>query len=93
MLTIAIIIVAVFGKIIGCGIGAKLARMRNIESLQIGIGMIPRMELALIIVSAAISHNLLKGHIANQLLSTTILLTVVTTLITPFLIKAAFKNQ
>ncbi|UCH72094.1 MAG: cation:proton antiporter, partial [Thermoplasmatales archaeon] len=39
-----IIVVAIAGKMIGCGIGAKISGMKNIESLQIGVGMIPRME-------------------------------------------------
>ncbi len=92
LLASVIIIVAVVGKIVGCGIGAKLAGMKNRESLQIGVGMIPRMELALIIVSSAISHEILTGQIAHQILAATIILTIVTTLLTPVLIKAVFKH-
>ena len=88
-----IIVVAIAGKIIGCGIGAKLAGMNSRESLQIGVGMIPRMELALIIVAAAISHEILTGDAAHQVLVTTVLLTIVTALVAPFLIKATFKKQ
>jgi Kef-type K+ transport system membrane component KefB len=54
--------------------------------------MIPRMELALIIISTAISKRLLTGAVANQLLAVTVLLTVCTTLITPVLINLAFKE-
>jgi Kef-type K+ transport system membrane component KefB len=50
------------------------------------------MELALIIATAAISHGILKGDIAHLLLASTIILTVVTTLITPIFIKALFKR-
>lgn len=92
LMTIVIITVAIIGKIIGCGIGAKLSGLTNRESLQIGVGMIPRMELALIIVTAAISRNLLTESIEYQLLTVTILLTVITTLIAPILIKASFKH-
>ena len=94
LLALVIIFVAIVGKIVGCGIGAKLAGMKNRESLQIGVGMIPRMELALIIVSAAISHGLLSSpKVEHQILATTVLLTIATTLITPFLIKTTFKKQ
>ena len=93
MFIIFIISVSIIGKIIGCGIGAKLSGMSNIESLQVGVGMIPRMELALIIVTAAISHGILTGQVAHTLLLTTIILTIVTSIITPFLIKATFKNN
>lgn len=93
LLALVIIAVAVIGKIVGCGIGAKLAGMKNIESLQVGIGMIPRMELALIIASSAVSHGLLSTpKVEHQILAVTILLAIVTTLITPVLIKAIFKH-
>lgn len=88
--TIVIIIVSIIGKILGCGICAKIAGLSNRESLQIGVGMAPRMELALIISTAAISRGLITGFHAHQILITTILLTVITTLISPLLIKATF---
>ena len=90
---IIIISMSIIGKIVGCGIGAKLSGMSNLESLQVSVGMIPRMELALIIVTAAISHGILTGQVAHTVLLTTILLTIITSLITPFLIKATFKND
>lgn len=91
---VIIIIIGVIGKIIGCGIGAKVAGMSNRESIQIGIGMIPRMELALIIISTAISKNLLSTEfVAHQFLTVTVVLAIATTLITPALIKLVFKNK
>jgi Kef-type K+ transport system membrane component KefB len=85
------IVIGIVGKICGCGIGAFVSGMTGKESLQVGIGMIPRMELALIIVSSAITQQLVSGEIAHELLVSTIILTVVTTLLTPFLLKAVFK--
>ena len=93
LLAIAIIFVSVVGKIVGCGIGAKIAGMTSRESLQIGVGMIPRMELALIIVSASINNQFLVGEIAHTILVVTVLLTISTTIIAPFLIKATFKSK
>jgi len=94
LFALVIISVGIAGKIIGCSLGAKLAGMSNRQSLQIGTGMVPRMELALIIVAAAISHNLfLTKENEHMILVTTILLTIVTTLIAPFLIKASFKKR
>jgi Kef-type K+ transport system membrane component KefB len=56
--------------------------------------MIPRMELALIIVSSAISSGLLSStEVEHQILAMTLLLTIATTLVAPFLIKAVFKNR
>ena len=93
LLAFAMILVGVVGKIVGCGIGAKIAGMTNLESLQIGVGMIPRMELALIIVSVSISRGFLPESFAYDLLRATVLLTIVTTIIAPFLIRAMFKNE
>jgi Kef-type K+ transport system membrane component KefB len=94
LLSLVIIFTAIIGKILGCSIGAKIAGMKTKESLQIGIGMIPRMELALIIVSYALSNELFStSEVGHQILSTTIILAIVTTLITPILIKATFKQR
>jgi Kef-type K+ transport system membrane component KefB len=90
---VIIIFVAIIGKIIGCGIGARLSGSSMKESLQIGVGMIPRMELALIIISTAISKKLIAGVVANQLLAISVIITVCTTLITPLLINATFKES
>ena len=91
LIAFVIIIVSIIGKIIGCGIGAKLGGMSNMQSLQVGIGMIPRMEVALIIIATAVSRGILADPIvAHQLLIITILLSIFTTLITPFLIKATY---
>ena len=90
--TIVIIIVAISGKVIGCGLVAIVSGLTYKESLQIGLGMIPRMEVALIIVTYAITNDLLIGKIADQLLLSTIILTIITTIITPYLIKKSFKK-
>jgi len=89
--SLLVVLIGVIGKIIGCGIGSHLAGLDAKESLQVGIGMIPRMELALIIVSTAIANGFLSStKIENQFLAITVLLTIITTLITPFLIKKVF---
>jgi Kef-type K+ transport system membrane component KefB len=81
------------GKIVGCGIGARLAGMKTKESIEVGVGMIPRMELALIIASAAISSGQLSNPTVEHLvLTSTVVLTTVTTIVAPFLIKIAFKS-
>lgn len=88
-----LIFISIIGKIIGCGIGAKISGTPYKESIQIGIGMIPRMELALIIISTAISNQLIVGIVSHQLLAVTVLITISTTLITPLLINVSFKEK
>ena len=65
--------------------------MTNRSAFQVGLGMIPRLEMALIIVGTAISQGVLIGEIGEQILATTVLLTLVTTLISPFLLRISFK--
>lgn len=90
--SIVITIMGIAGKIIGCGIGAKIVGMDFKESIQVGVGMIPRMELALIISTAAISSRIIVGDAAHMILVITVILTIVTTLITPLLIKFTFRD-
>ena len=94
ILTLVMIGIGIIGKIVGCSIGARLAKMNTKESLEIGVGMIPRMELALIIVSAAVTSGQLSSPtIEHIVLTSTVILTTVTTLVTPVLIKEFFKSS
>jgi len=87
LLALAIVIVAVIGKIVGSGIGAKLGGFEYKDSLRVGIGMIPRMEVALIIARTGLRLEI----IGESVFSITILLVLITTLITPPLLKIAFR--
>lgn len=83
---ILFIVLAILSKIIGSSLGAMLARFDLTRSLRIGIGMVPRGEVALILSSIAYRKNLIDIDI----LSTTIILVIVTSLLTPFLLKNSF---
>ncbi|MDO4799837.1 MAG: cation:proton antiporter, partial [Bacillota bacterium] len=57
------------GKIIGCGFGAKLSGFSTKHSLQIGVGMIPRAEVALIIANLGLQMGVLNSqHMAATVL-------------------------
>lgn len=86
--TIVITIVAILTKILGCGIGAKLCKYTNKESLQIGSGMVSRGEVALIVASKGIAVGLMTG----TLLAPIVICVVITTVITPVLLKVAFAE-
>ncbi len=86
---ILLILMAVFSKVLGCGAGAKLMRYSTKESLQIGIGMVSRGEVALIIANKGESLGLL-----NEKYMTPLVITVVfTTIITPILLKFVFPKK
>lgn len=81
--------IGIVSKIIGCGIGAKLVRFKNRECLQIGISMIPRAEVALIVANIGVN----KGIIGYEILTATIILVVISTVITPILLKLSYNNE
>lgn len=89
LITLVMFLVAVIGKVVGCGAGARLFRMSRIESLQIGAGMISRGEVAIITANIG-----LQAHIITQeVFVPTILVVVLTTVITPVLLKLSFSHR
>lgn len=87
--TIAFLIIAILTKVIGCGLGAKLMGYTNRESLQIGVGMISRGEVALIVANKGES----LGLISESLYAPIVVMVVITTIITPILLKIVFKDK
>jgi Kef-type K+ transport system membrane component KefB len=94
LFALVIIFVSIIGKIVGCGLIAKLTGMSTNESLLVGTGMIPRLEMAIITATTAQKYGLLSGDVGSQVLATTLLVCIVTALVTPILIKiVAFKGR
>lgn len=89
LFAIVLTIVAILSKILGCGVGAKLCRYTNQESLQIGVGMISRGEVALIVATKGAD----LGLISKELFGPVIVVVVVTTIITPILLKLVFHGK
>ncbi len=94
VLIVLFIIIGVAGKIIGAGTGSLIAKLTPKESLMVGIGMVPRMEVALIVVSTAIVAGIFSaGRHASMALLMTLSLVIVTTLITPILLKLVYGQK
>ncbi|OUP01212.1 sodium:proton antiporter [Anaerofilum sp. An201] len=87
LFSVVLVIVAVLTKVIGCGLGAKLCGYQNYQCARIGVGMISRGEVALIVASKGAS----LGLMSSNLLGPVILVVIVTTVITPILLKLVFK--
>jgi Kef-type K+ transport system membrane component KefB len=84
-----LLVVAIVGKIVGCGIGAGFAGFGKRDSFVVGIGMIPRGEVGLITASIGFAAGLVTRDIYAQ----TVLLVLITTLITPALLRYAFPKE
>lgn len=87
-LGLAVSLAGIFGKLIGAGLGAWAAKFSWRESLQLGIGMISRGEVGLIVAKVGIDEGLLN----NLTFSAIVGMVLITTLITPPLLRAAFKQ-
>ena len=83
---VTLTIVAILTKIVGCGLGAKLCGYKNYQVKRIGVGMISRGEVALIVASKGDSIGLMSP----EFLGPVIIVVVITTIITPILLKVVF---
>jgi len=83
IIIISFTILAILSKIIGSFIGAKLNHFSNNSSLMIGSGMVSRGEMALIIAHIGLAHSL----ISPDLYTAMIIVIILTTLISPFLLE------
>ncbi len=89
MFSLILLLIAVLTKVIGCGLGAKLCKYSNKESLQIGVGMISRGEVALIVASKGAAVGLMSSNFFGPI----VIMVVITTIITPILLKIVFTNK
>jgi len=86
---LALVLVAVASKVLGCGLGARLGGFNNAESLRVGVGMISRGEVGLIVATVGVDAGLIK----TELFSVVTVIVLVTTLITPLLLRLTFTHK
>lgn len=89
IISVLFVIIAILGKIAGCG-GVALLTGENLkDSTRVGVGMIARGEVALAVTTTGIS----AGLIANEYISMTVLLVLVSSILAPILLKALYKGE
>lgn len=84
--TLLVIAVAIIGKIFGAGLGGYLGKFTLRESLQLGIGMVSRGEVGLIVAKVGLDSGLLSADLFSAIVG----MVLVTTLVTPPMLRAAF---
>jgi len=84
---IVITVVAILSKLIGCSLGAASRGERT--ALIVGAGMVPRGEVGIVV--AMIGLNM--GTIGQATYTVIVLVSIVTTLYAPFLIKTVIKAE
>ena len=79
---------AIFSKVAGCGLPALFCGFNIHGAARIGVGMLPRGEVALIVAGIGLT----SGAIGQDVFGLAILMTVITTLLGPILLTASFEN-
>ena len=86
---VVLTLVASLSKVIGCGLPAKLYGFSWKDSLAVGVGMVPRGEVAMIVALLGLTQNL----ISNRAYSALVLMSLFTTIITPVIFRNfLFRN-
>jgi Kef-type K+ transport system membrane component KefB len=88
-LAVAISAVAIVSKLVGAGLGAKLGGMTWPAAVRVGVGMVSRGEVGLIVAGVGSDAGLLNATDFAAM----VLMVLVTTLITPPLLRVAFQEK
>lgn len=81
-------LVAILGKQIGCGLGAKVFGLNWNESNIVGAGMVSRGEMALVVANVALNAHMVTQNYYTSM----VIVTVVTTLIAPVILKTYIQK-
>jgi Kef-type K+ transport system membrane component KefB len=77
---------AIIGKLIGCGAAALPGGFNMRGAYRIGLGMLPRGEVALIVAGIGLS----SGIVGEVVFGVSIMMTLITTILAPILLVPAF---
>jgi Kef-type K+ transport system membrane component KefB len=80
---LALSVIAIITKTLGSGVPAVLQRMSVRDSLIIGVGMVPRGEVAMIVALIGLSQDLIN----QSTYTTLILMSLITTIIPPLILR------
>jgi len=80
---------AMLAKILGCGLPSLFLGFNELGALRIGVGMVPRGEVALIIAGIGLS----SGILSPGFFGASILMTILTTVLAPILLTALLERK
>ncbi|MBP3312559.1 MAG: cation:proton antiporter [Butyricicoccus sp.] len=89
LFSLVLLVVAVLSKVVGCGLGARVCGFGSHDALSIGVGMISRGEVALIVAQKGAGVGLIDTHMFPAI----VLVVIVTTLVTPILLKIVMSDK
>lgn len=93
----AVLVAAIVGKVLGCGLPARLAGFSNRESLAIGIGMNGRGAVEIIVAAVALeaglfSHPVPTPPLVTAMFSSIVIMAIITTLVVPMVMRPLIKS-
>lgn len=83
------IIAGLVGKLLGCGLGAKICKFSFKDSYRIGLGMMVRAEVCLVCATKGIDSGLVDSNIMFFI----IILILISSFITPLLLKFSYRKE
>src|SRR6266446_2480009 len=86
LLALVILATAIVTKLIGCGAGALSLGWQNV--LKVGLGMVPRGEVGMVVAQIGLGMSV----ISSEVYGVVVFMAVATTLVTPLLLKIAFRT-
>lgn len=89
LFSVLLVLVGILSKVIGCGLGARACGFKLRQCLQTGVGMACRGEVALIVANKGIA----MGMIDMDCFGPIIIMVVCCAVLTPVMLKAAFKGE
>ncbi len=88
LFAVGFVVVALMTKIVGCGVIAGLCGFKTGDALKIGVGMMTRGEVALIVAQKGLAVGLMKPVYFTAV----ILLIIVSSILTPILLKLLYTK-
>jgi Kef-type K+ transport system membrane component KefB len=85
---LVVTLVAILGKVFGCGGAAFGAGFSLLGAYRVGVGMMPRGEVALIVAGIGLSRQIIQENVFGV----SIMMTLVTTVVAPIMLVPAFRR-
>ena len=83
------VVVALIGKLVGCGLGAKICKFSWKESVRVGLGMMVRAEVVLICTQKGVD----AGLVNPALFPFVFLIILISSVLTPIFLKLSYGKE
>ncbi len=83
------VVMALLGKLVGCGVGAKLCKFTWADSFRVGLGMMVRAEVVLICTEKGVQ----AGLVSESIYPFIFLIILLSSILTPILLKWSYARE